>query len=87
MIGIPARIGKVTRKGRENVVGAGIVTRLDMEAVQILAAAAEHNLKSVVVVGYDADGEEYFASSLADGGDALWLLERCKKALLSVGDA
>ncbi len=87
MIGIPARIGKVTRKGRENVVGAGIVTRLDMDAVQVMAAAAEHGLMAVVVVGYDADGEEYFASSVADGADALWLLERCKTALLSMGDA
>ena len=83
MIGIPARIGKVTRKGRENVIVAGIVTRLDMDAVQVLAAAAEHGLQSVVIVGYDADGQEYFASSLADAADALWLLERCKHTLVS----
>ena len=87
MIGIPARIGKVTRKGRENVISAGIVTRLDMDPVQVLAAAAERGLNAVVVVGYDTDGEEYFASSVADGADALWLLERCKKALISAGDA
>jgi len=39
-------------------------------------------LKSVLVIGYDEAGEEYFASSIADGGDVLWLLERCKQELM-----
>ena len=39
-----------------------------------------------VIMGYTAAGEEYFSSTYADGGTALWLLERCKRALLSHGD-
>lgn len=80
------RIGRVITKGRENVVSAGIQTRLDVPPSRILAGAAECGLESVVVIGYDADGGEYFASSAADGGDVLWLLERCKRALLSTAD-
>ena len=30
----------------------------------------------------DMDGEEYFASSIADGGTVLWLIERMKLQLL-----
>ena len=39
-----------------------------------------------VIMGYTNEGEEYFSSTYADGGTALWLLERCKRALLSHGD-
>lgn len=57
------------------------ITRLDIPADRVLRAAMDV-LEGVVVLGYDADGEEYFASSYADGGDVIWLLERCKKLLL-----
>jgi len=57
------------------------VTRLDLPPDRILDAARA-KLESVVILGYTAAGDEYFASSLADGGDVLWLLERCKQALL-----
>lgn len=60
-----------------------LVTRLDVPANRVLEKALGSDLKDVVVAGYTVDGDEYFASSVADGGDALWLLERCKKALLS----
>ena len=43
-------------------------------------------LKHVVVVGLCEDGTEYFAASDADGGSALWLLERAKTKLLAVPD-
>jgi hypothetical protein len=39
-----------------------------------------------VITGHTHDGHEYFASSWADGGDALWALERCKMVLLSSVD-
>lgn len=61
------------------------ITKLDLPPDRILESAAG-TLEGVVVLGYDKDGKEYFASSYADGGDVLWLLERCKKMLLSVGD-
>lgn len=69
-----------------NVVVLPVVTRLDLPPERILSAAIGAELKSVVVVGYDKDGEEYFASSLADGGDVVWLMERAKLKLLKMAD-
>lgn len=59
------------------------VTRLDMPADRVLEAAIG-KLEKVVVLGYDEDGDEYFASSVADGGTVLWLMERLKLKLLTV---
>jgi hypothetical protein len=67
----------------ENVVTFTGITRLDMPPDRILESAVGE-LQSVVVLGYDEDGDEFFASSLADGGEVLWLLERLKKKLLAV---
>lgn len=39
-----------------------------------------------MVLGYDRDGGEYMASSYADGGTVLWLLERCKARLMESHD-
>lgn len=59
------------------------ITRLDLPADRILEDAIG-KLDSVVIMGYDKDGEEVFASSLADGASVLWLLEQCKLKLLKV---
>lgn len=61
------------------------VTRLDLPVDRILEAAKDQ-LKSVVLLGWDKEGNEYFASSIADGADVLWLLDRCKKKLLEAVD-
>lgn len=61
-----------------------VVTRLDVPADRILQAALDAGLTGVVIAGYHPDGSEYFASSYADGGDALWLVERFKKRLLEI---
>jgi hypothetical protein len=58
-----------------------VITKLDIPAERVLEQALG-NLEKVVVMGYDKDGEEYFASSMADGGDVLWLIERLKQQLL-----
>lgn len=68
-----------------DVVNIGCVTRLDLP-VDIVLDAAKDTLESVIVIGYAKDGSEYFASTLADGGDVLWLLERCKAALFASAD-
>ncbi len=68
----------------DEVVELGMITRLDLPAERILGRALEADLDAVVVMGYTKDGEEYFTSSAADGGDILWLLERLKMQLLSV---
>lgn len=65
-----------------NVIPFTGITKLDLPPDRILESAIGH-LDGVVVLGYKKDsGEEYFASSYADGGDMLWLLERAKQALL-----
>lgn len=68
-----------------NIVRFPGITKLDIPADHVLESATG-KLEGVVVLGYTADGQEYFASSYADGGDMLWLLERAKKALLEVAD-
>ena len=68
-----------------NVVPIGCITSLDLPADTVLEGA-HGALKSVVLIGYDLNGEEYFASSIADGGTALWLMERLKQKLLNGSD-
>lgn len=60
------------------------ITTLDLPTEQVLEMAKEAGLTDVVVIGYDKDGDEYFASSKSDGGDVLWLLERAKYKLLTL---
>jgi hypothetical protein len=67
-----------------NVVELNCITTLDLPAERILRRATEAGLESVVILGYDSEGQEYFASSLADGGSVLWLMERLKQQLLNV---
>ena len=59
------------------------ITRLDLDPERVLGKA-QGQLQAVIVIGYDHDGEFYAASSYADGGDMLWLLELCKKKLMEV---
>jgi hypothetical protein len=67
------------------VITLDTVTRLNLPPDRIIEAA-KGKLKEVVILGYDEDGQEYFASSIANGPDVVWLMERLKKQLLSVGD-
>jgi hypothetical protein len=69
----------------DNVIRFPGVTRLDMDPDTVLQEAVG-KLSGVVITGHTHDGHEYFASSWADGGDALWALERCKMVLLSSVD-
>lgn len=68
------------------VVNLGCVTRLDLPPDRILESAID-KLESVVIIGYDKDGQEYFASSIADGAEVVWLMERSKKKLLEIAEA
>ena len=63
------------------VIPLGCITRLDIPAERVLEQAKDH-MEHVVVMGWDKDGELYFASTFADGGEVMWLLEKCKAALL-----
>lgn len=62
------------------------ITSLDMPAEYVLEAAKKAGLSGVVIIGETEDGGEYFASSIASGPEALWLMERFKTQLLAIPD-
>jgi hypothetical protein len=57
-------------------------TTLDIPPDRVLESAVGQ-LEGVVLLGYDKDGGEYFASSYGDDRIVLWLLERLKARLMS----
>jgi hypothetical protein len=69
----------------EKVIRFPGITRLDLDPDQVLREAIG-NLEGVVIAGMDKEGNGYFASSYAGGGETLWLLELCKKTLLDAAD-
>ena len=70
--------------GPDNIIIWHGITKHDLPVGRVLDAAKEKALESVVIMGWDADGELYFASSMADGGNVLWLMRKCEQALLEV---
>jgi len=66
----------------DNVVTLPVVTKLDMPPERVLDMAKAKGLTGAVVIGRDQAGDLYFASSIADGGDVLWLMELAKIELL-----
>lgn len=66
-----------------NVIPFRGITKLDLDPDMVLENT-KGTLEGLVICGYDKDGNEYFASTYADGGDVLWLLERMKLRLLNV---
>lgn len=70
----------------ENVVNFTGITRLDISVDRVLEAALKEGMSEVVITGFDADGDEYFASSQASGADVLWHLERAKHRLMTCTD-
>ena len=59
------------------------VTRLDLDP-DVVLENTKGKLKSLVIVGYDKDGDYYFSSTIADGGDVLWIIEKLKMQLMDV---
>jgi len=64
------------------IVEAHIVTHSDTDTQRVIQSAHDAGLEGVVIMGYDKKGEEYFASSYADGAVVLWLVERLKQDLM-----
>lgn len=58
----------------------------DYEPNIMLEAATRAELESVIIIGWDKDGELFFSSSIADGPECLWLLEKAKASLLTAGE-
>ena len=69
----------------DNVMPFTGVTRLDRPADMALKEALAKDLDGCFVVGRTKDGNIYFTSSIADGGDVLWLWELVKAELLNGG--
>jgi hypothetical protein len=61
------------------------ITTLDCPPDRVLESAIGKTTDAVVI-GWDTEGEFYFASSKAAGPEVLWLLELAKKKLLEIGD-
>lgn len=62
------------------VIPLGMVTSLNIPPDRVL----ENNkgqLKSVLILGFTNEGDFLAASSQADGGEILWLMELCKQRL------
>lgn len=68
-----------------NVIQFRGITRLDHDP-DLTLENTKGKLKGFCIMGYDLEGNEYFASTYADGGDVLWLMERMKMRLLSTGE-
>ena len=64
-----------------DIIQANIDTVLDLPPDKILEGA-KGKLKTVVILGYDHDDDNYFASSTSDSAEILWLLKCCEKVLL-----
>jgi hypothetical protein len=57
------------------------MSKYDLPADQVLSAAVGE-LTGVVILGYDKEGNEYFAANYTDAAEILWLIERMKLVLL-----
>lgn len=58
------------------------VTKLDLDPERLLESAKDAGLAEVVICGVDQNGNEYFASSVADAGTVGWHLDRAKWNLM-----
>lgn len=59
------------------------ITRLNL-APQRVVEQVPDDLQGVVVMGYTAEGDYYFASSYAASTEVLWLAEALKKRLFDI---
>ena len=65
----------------DNVIPIGGIEFQDVEPDLILENS-KGEFEAVVVLGFDREGNTCYLSSINDGADILWLLEKCKKFLL-----
>jgi len=70
----------------KNVTILPVVTTLNLDVERVLQAAIDAKPAYVLVIGEDKDGNLYFASSQSDGGEALWWMEKAKRALMEISE-
>ena len=63
-----------------------VITTLDLDVGRVLQAAIDDKLRQVWVIGENTDGGLYFSSSVSDGGNALWWMEKAKRALMEISE-
>lgn len=68
----------------DNVVPFTGITRHNLAADTVLQEL-HGKLEGFVVAGWDKDGKLFCSSTYADGGEALWLIEKFKQLLLECG--
>ena len=64
-----------------NIVDFPGTTYGDIPPDRVLESAIG-KMDTVIIIGYDDEGMEYFASSTGDATEMVWLLERMKLKLL-----
>jgi len=69
----------------DNIVTFTGITKLDTPPDRLLEAAMGQ-LTEVVIIGFDKDGKEYFASTKSDAGEVIYHLERTKHRLMKIID-
>ena len=69
----------------DNVIPLGNITKLDLNP-DIVLENTKGKLDNFVIMGWDKEGELYFASTFSDGGNVLWIMEKSKQALLNAGE-
>jgi len=67
----------------DNVINGPFITRLNGDPDRTLADCIGQ-METVVVIGTDKQGNEVFVSSIANGPDVLWLLQRHIHKLMHV---
>lgn len=65
-----------------NVIEFPKETLNDVPAQQVIESAVAAELDEVIVIGWDKNGESYFASSQGSLAEIILDLEICKKALM-----
>ena len=70
----------------DNVVELDCVSSIDVPPDRILKRAQYANLTDVVVIGYDDDGQFFFASSTPEGPQVLWLMELTRTRLVQAAE-
>lgn len=68
------------------IIDLPVITTLPIDPQRVLAKACDVEFDRVMIIGRTADGDEYFASSEADGGTCLWDMERARHALMRIAD-
>ena len=67
-----------------NVVRLDVITKLDLQPDDVLQDAVGQYPGGVFVAGYDKSGNIQIASSIADGGTILWMMEVAKVRLMTI---